>query len=140
MTAIVRPSLTPSFQYDALGRRKQTTINGTTTAFLYDDLTVVQELSGTTPTADLLTGLGIDEVFQRTDSSGTRLVLPDGLGSTLALVDSAGTLQTGKMTFTGATSTNAFQYTGREERRPSTVNVPDQPLTDSTSATSQTAP
>ena len=92
MTAIVRPSLTPSFQYDALGRRKQTTINGTTTAFLYDDLTVVQELSGTTPTADLLTGLGIDEVFQRTDSSGTRLVLPDGLGSTLALVDSAGTL------------------------------------------------
>ena len=97
--------------------------------------------------ANLLTGLGIDEVFQRTDQWGTRLVLPDGLGSTLALVDSAGTLQTqytyepfGKTTVSGATSINSFQYTGREERRPRTVNVPGQPLTGSMLTTSQTAP
>ena len=60
-------------------------------------------------------------MLQRTDSAGMRSVLTDSLGSTLALVDNAGTRQTqytyepfGKTTVTGASSTNAFQYTGRE--------------------------
>jgi RHS repeat-associated protein len=122
LTALSGPGLTASFQYDGLGRRKQKTINGTTTAFLYDGLNIVQELFGTPPTANLLTRLDIDEVLQRTEAAGTRLVLTDGLGSTLALVDSAGTLQTqyayepfGQTTVSGATSTNAVQYTGRED-------------------------
>ena len=46
------------------------TVNGTTTEFLYDGLNVVQELSGGTPTANLLTGLGIDDYFLRTDANG----------------------------------------------------------------------
>ena len=62
---------TASFSYDGFGRRTSTTINGTTTDFLYDGANLVQELSGGTPTANMLTGLGIDEVFSRTDSSGT---------------------------------------------------------------------
>jgi hypothetical protein len=85
----------------------------------------VQELSGGTPTANLLTGLGIDEVLQRTDSAGPWSFLMDGLGSTFALTDSAGLVQGeytyepfGKTTATGAASTNAFKYTGREDDGP----------------------
>ena len=52
----------------------------------------MQELSGGTPTANMLTGLGIDEVFSRTDSSGTSSFLTDALGSTLALADNSGTV------------------------------------------------
>jgi len=50
------PGVTASFHYDAVGRRRSKTVNGTTTNFLYDGLNVVQELNGTTPTANLLTG------------------------------------------------------------------------------------
>jgi RHS repeat-associated protein len=116
------PSVTASFQYDAVGRRKSKTVNGTTTTFLYDGLNVVQELNGTTPIANLITSLGIDETLLRTDAAGPRSFLTDGLGSTLALTDSAGLVQGeytyepfGKTTATGIASTNAFKYTGRED-------------------------
>jgi len=59
----------------ATGRRTGKTINGTTTNFLYDGVNAVQEFAGGTPSANLLTGLGIDEVFSRTDSLGTRSFL-----------------------------------------------------------------
>jgi RHS repeat-associated protein len=115
------PNVTANFQYDAFSRRLAKTINGSTTEFVYDGLNPVQELASGTPTANLLTGLGIDEYFSRTDIAGTRSFLPDALGSTLALTDSVGTIQTeytyepfGNMTVTGASSTNPFQYTGRE--------------------------
>jgi RHS repeat-associated protein len=69
----------------------------------------------------MLTGLGIDEYFQRADSSGASDLLTDALGSTLALADSSGSIQTsytyepfGNTTVSGATSGNAFQFTGRE--------------------------
>src|SRR5436309_3338491 len=52
-----------SFGYDAFGRRFSKTVTGTNTAFLYDGANVVQELSGTTPTANLITGFGADEAF-----------------------------------------------------------------------------
>ena len=38
----------------------------------------------------MLTGLGIDEYFQRADSSGTLSYLADMLGSTMALADASG--------------------------------------------------
>ena len=92
----------------------------TQTGFLYDGANAVQELSGTTPTANLLSG-GIDEVFQRTDSASARSFLTDALGSTPALTDSSGTLQTqytsepfGNTTTSGAATTNSFACTGRE--------------------------
>jgi YD repeat-containing protein len=76
-----------SFQYDPFGRRTSKTVSGVATGFLYDRVNPVQELSGTTPTANLLTGLRVDEVFTRTDAAGARNFLPDALGSTLALSD-----------------------------------------------------
>ena len=50
----------------------------------------VQELNGASPpvaTANMLTGLNIDEYFQRSDSSGTLSYLTDMLGSTVALAE-----------------------------------------------------
>lgn len=121
LVALSGPGLTASFQYDALGRRKQKTVNGTTTAFLYDGVDVVQELSGGTPTANLLTGLGVDELLMRTDASGARSALTDPLGGTVALADATGAVQTeytyepfGSTAVSGTSSPNAFQYTGRE--------------------------
>jgi len=112
---------TASFVYDALGRRESKSIGGTATNFLYDGLNMEQELSGTTPTVNYLTGPGIDEQFSRTTSSGTQGYLADNLGSTLALTSSAGAIQTsytyepyGNTTASGAGSTNTLQYTGRE--------------------------
>ena len=73
------------------------------------------------PRANLLTGLGVDETFSRTDASGPRHLLTDALGSTLALTDGAGAVQTsysyepyGKTTVSGTASSNSFEYTGRE--------------------------
>jgi len=83
---------TASFQYDGLGRRRGKTVGATSTNFLYDGLTAVQELAGTTPTANLLTGLGLDETFARTDGVGTSTLLVDALGSTLGLANSSGTV------------------------------------------------
>src|SRR5579859_4741478 len=108
-----------SFQYDPFGRRVSKTIGGTT-QYLYDGANPVQEISGSSASANLLAG-GVDEYFQRTDSAGASNFLTDALGSTLALADSTGTLQTqytfepfGNTSITGAATTNSFAYTGRE--------------------------
>ena len=105
-----------SLQYDALGRRMK---NAAGTSFRYNGDNAVQELSGTTVTANLLGG-GLDEVFTRADGSGTFTPLTDSLGSTIALVDSSGNIQTtysydpfGNTTASGAASSNPSQYTER---------------------------
>ncbi len=111
---------TASFIYDPLGRRISKNILGTATSFLYDGANAVQEVIGGSNTANSLMG-GIDEVFQRADSSGARSFLADALGSSIALADSTGTLQTqytfdpfGNTTQGGSSTTNSFAYTGRE--------------------------
>ena len=109
-----------SFQYDPFGRRFAKAPLVSTTNYLYDGANPVQELSGTTPTASILEGLNVDEYFQRTDSSGSANFLTDALGSTLALTDSNGniidqyTYEPFGNTNVGGTSTNPYQYTGRE--------------------------
>jgi RHS repeat-associated protein len=120
----INSGTTASFVYDAFGRRIGKTVNGTTTEFLYDGLNPVQELDGGNPpsvTANLLTGLNIDEYFTRTVGSTTSTLLADALGSTIGLVGSGGTIATsytyqpfGAVTTGGAGNTNPFQFTGRE--------------------------
>ena len=112
-------AVSATFQYDPFGRRVSKTIGGVT-QFLYDGVNPVQEISGTTASANLLTG-GVDEYFQRTDPAGARSFLTDAIGSTLALTDSTGTVQAsytfepfGNTAVSGATTTNSFAYTGRE--------------------------
>jgi YD repeat-containing protein len=96
-----------SFAYDAFGRRRSKTVGGTTTQFLYDGLNPVQELSGGSPTANLLTGLSIDEYFTRTDASGVRNFLTDALGSTVALADGSGRSRRSTATSRSATRRRA---------------------------------
>lgn len=125
LTGISGPSLTATFQYDGLGRRRSKTINGNSTSFLYDGLNPVQELSGGNPNANLLTGLGIDEYFQRTNSSGSSYFFNDVLRSTIALTDASGNIQTeytyepyGKAITTGNPSSSSYKYAGREDDDP----------------------
>jgi RHS repeat-associated protein len=106
-----------SLQYDGFGRRTKNLQN---TSFLFDGANAVQELSGSTATGNLING-GIDEIFIRTDSTGSFTPLKDALGSTIALVDATGNLATqyfydpfGNTTISGTNNVNEFQYTGRE--------------------------
>jgi RHS repeat-associated protein len=110
---------TASFQYDALRRRIGKTVGDVTAQFLYDDIDVARELGGNPAT--LLTGLYLDETLLRTDAAGPRVLLADGLGSTLALTDANGVIQTsytyepfGTTAVAGTPNLNPFQYTSRE--------------------------
>jgi RHS repeat-associated protein len=123
LVGISGPNVNASFVYDGLGRRENKTINSNLIEFLYDGVNPVQETSGATVLANILTSLSIDEFLARTEvsSGATSFFLPDGLGSSLALTDAAGMVQTeythepfGKTTATGTPNTNPFQYTARE--------------------------
>lgn len=115
-------AVTGSFGYDGVGRRRTKTIAGVKTDYLYDGLNFVQEKNGATVNANLLTGLGIDEVYRRTQGATSSDILPDALGSTVALADTARALTTqytyapyGETTQTGAANNNTQKFTGRED-------------------------
>jgi RHS repeat-associated protein len=117
------PGVSGSFVYDGVGRREKKTISGSLTEFLYDGVNPVQETSGANVLANIIPGLGIDEFFSRTDvpAGKTSHFLGEALGSAIALTDASGAVQTeytyepfGKTTLAGTSSTNPFQYTGRE--------------------------
>lgn len=94
LTAISGPNGTASFKYDHAGRRIEKTINGTTTAFLYDGPQAIAELQGSSIGTTYLTALQIDEVLARYSNQGNRTLLTDALGSVLALTDDTQTSQT----------------------------------------------
>jgi RHS repeat-associated protein len=113
--------LTASFIYDGLGRRKSKTIAGTTTGFWYDGNDVLAELSVSTPTATYIRSLSIDEPFIRKLSGVDEFYEADALGSVVTLTNGVGANQTtytyeafGETSRAGTPSTNAFQYTRRE--------------------------
>jgi RHS repeat-associated protein len=123
LVGISGPGVSATFVYDGLGRREKKTINGNLTEFLYDGLNPVQETSGATILANVLPGLAIDEFLTRTDvvAGTTGNFLTDILGSPVAVTDNAGVIQTeytyepfGKATFNGASNTNPYQFTARE--------------------------
>jgi RHS repeat-associated protein len=111
----------PSFSYDGVNRRQSFASSGTTTGYLYDGLNPVEEFQGASVQATLLTGLGIDERFSRTESGTTSTFLTDQLGSTVALAASNGAIATnygydaqGDITVTGIASDSPYEFTGRE--------------------------
>jgi RHS repeat-associated protein len=106
-----------TFQYDSYGRR---TLNAVGKTLLYDGSDVAQELTGNTVAANRVVG-GIDELFGRTDSTGTYTPITDTLGSVLALANSSGTIVTqysydpfGGTATADTPNSNSSQYTGRE--------------------------
>jgi RHS repeat-associated protein len=109
------------FYYDAIGRRRS--FNNTAQAsYLYDGGNIVQQFSAGASVATLLNGLSLDERFTSTGSTSTSTFLTDAQGSTVALTDPTGATVTtsyaydpyGNVTASGTASTNAFQFTGRE--------------------------
>src|SRR5207302_1892093 len=85
MTGISRPGLTPSFVYDATGRRRSKTLNGTTTAFLLDGEDLVSEITNGSA-INTLYGPFIDDPILRNGLYYT----PNNLGSATTLTDSTG--------------------------------------------------
>ena len=83
-----------SYTYDALDRRIATTVNGTTTWTVYDGQNTYADFSGAgTLKTRYLYGPAIDELFARTDSSGTTAwYLTDRLGSVRDLASTSGGL------------------------------------------------
>jgi RHS repeat-associated protein len=120
LVSITGPLAVATFGYDGVGRRRMKTVGGSTTSFLHDGVNPVQEQYGAS-VATLLTGLGIDEFYARTDSTGTQSYFADALGSTVALTDAAGAVEStytyepfGATTVVGSTN-NRYSYTGRED-------------------------
>ncbi len=120
LTQISGPHGTAAFKYDHAGRRIEKTINGVTTAYLYDGNQAVAELQGSSVGTTYLTGLQIDEVLAIYSNQGNRTALTDALGSVLALTDDTQAAKTsysyspfGETTQAGEGG-NALQYTGRE--------------------------
>lgn len=108
------------FAYDPFGRRINKTNGNVSAQYLYDGISAVQELSGGSPTASILAGPNVDEVFQRTDSFGSANLLPDAIGNTIAVTDAAGS-QIARYTYepfgntsVSGASSNPFQFAGRE--------------------------
>jgi RHS repeat-associated protein len=121
LASITGPGISANFQYDALGKRIGKTLNGLSTAYLYDGANIVQEQVSGSANVDLLTG-GVDQFFNRTDSVATTTPLSGAVGSTIALVDATGAVQTqytyepfGKAAASGTASSNTAKYTGRED-------------------------
>ena len=116
-----------SYSYDGLGRRQSSTLGANPKrSYLYDGFDVVQEQTAGAPSANVLTGAGTDERLTRTPVTGANAgvastFLTDALGSTVALVNSAGAVQTtygydpyGNTSTTGTASDSPYQYAGRE--------------------------
>ena len=119
--AAIGGTIASAFVYDAAGRRVEKATASGAVGFLHDGRSTVQELSGATPTANLLNGQAIDELLVRTDGGGSSTLLADGLGSTVALTDAAGAFTTrytyepfGTTTASGASAGNTALFTGRE--------------------------
>jgi RHS repeat-associated protein len=114
-------TISASFQYDAAGRRAVKEVNGATSRLVYDGLNAISDYSSTGLRAAILPGLRADETLGRFGSSGIQWLLPDTLGSTIALTTSTGGVPTqytydpfGTTSVTGTADLNPYQYAGRE--------------------------
>ncbi|MFO1387701.1 RHS repeat-associated core domain-containing protein [Cellvibrio sp.] len=112
-----------SFSYDALGRRKNRLVAGAGTTYLHDGQNPVTQNS-----TFLLEGLELDDIYAKIESGVITSYVTDGLGSTLALTDNAGSISTtytygayGNSGKSGSDDTS-FQYTGRENDGASNLN------------------
>ncbi|MBI3784617.1 MAG: hypothetical protein HY270_14580 [Deltaproteobacteria bacterium] len=106
-----------SFVYDALGRRLQKTINGTTTQFAYDGIDISETIRNGL-SVGILQGTATDEPLVR---GGSEYYVADALGSTLGLADRTGVVQEqytfgpfGETQVSPSVSDNALAFTGRE--------------------------
>lgn len=112
---------TASFSYDALGRRIRKAIGGEAAQFAYDGNDIIAEIKGGAVGTTYLRSLNIDEMFGFLRQDGSYFSIYDGLGSTLALTNQAGSSAIqysyepfGKTQSSNPTPVNPFEFTGRE--------------------------
>lgn len=116
-----KAGVTVTYSYDALDRRTQrTSSTGGTTKFVYDAADVLRDVDGSsTPIAEYLNALGIDNKLRQTFSGTSSYFLIDHLGTTRGLADATGTV-TSTLDYdsfgsvTSGSSTTRYTYTGRE--------------------------
>ena len=102
---------------DATGRRTAKTIDGTTTAFLYDGVDAVQTDVGGSVNVRLL-GAAIDEWFASIGPGGVSVPLVDALGSTVQMRDGISAI--GELSYepygrsASSGSVLAYPFSGRE--------------------------
>jgi hypothetical protein len=99
------------------------TVASVVSKFVYDGWNTAQEKDSKNKIAfNELDGLSLDQVFSRAPASGSgSYLLTDALGSAVGLADNSGVVGTsytyepyGNTTVSGASSTNPFGFTGRE--------------------------
>ena len=112
---------TASFAYDSLGRRSSKMVNGTSMQYAYDGHDITAEIGGGAIGASYLRSLNVDELFGFLRQDGAHFSIYDGIGSTLALTNQAGTPAVqytyepfGKTQSSNPAFANPFQFTGRE--------------------------
>lgn len=79
-----------SYGYDAVGRRGTRTADGITTTFLYDGVDVVLDRSSDQTAISYLNSAEVDHKLRQSTNTGPIYFLQDHLGSTAALIDTAG--------------------------------------------------
>ncbi len=119
LTEAGRPS---SFTYDPFGGRSGKTIGGTANRFLTDGSNPLVEQNGHGETTATVTTSGLDRFLTRTEAGKTQIYLTDALGTVVGLADADGSIATryaydpnGRATASGATSSNPYTFTGRED-------------------------
>lgn len=112
---------TVNFKYDAFGRRSQKSGPLGTTNYLYDGLSLLEEVDSSGNVVATYTQGGIDEPLSELRSGTASYYQEDALGSTTTLTSAAGALANtytydsfGKLAGSTGSLTNPFQYTGRE--------------------------
>jgi RHS repeat-associated protein len=109
---------TASYTYDGLARRESTTLAGTTTRYLYDGQRIAQEQSGSgADLRDYLANPFNGQLYGVTAGATTQSFLTDALGSTVALADASGNIQTAytydPFGVSSTASGTSYQFTGR---------------------------
>ncbi|MDX3661349.1 polymorphic toxin-type HINT domain-containing protein [Streptomyces sp. ID05-26A] len=120
LATVAKPGVSAAFDYAADGRRLGRTVNQATTNYLYDGQNPLQEKVAGAVTANM-TASGVDGYHLREAGGATRRYLTDAVGSTIALLDSAGAGASytyepfGRTYSSGADAGNPYRFTGRED-------------------------
>ncbi|WP_329088017.1 RHS repeat-associated core domain-containing protein [Streptosporangium sp. NBC_01469] len=114
-------SVTTTLGYDPAGRRVGSTTGSDTTRFRFDGDALIGQSGPGGAEVSFLNGFGQDEALARISGDGqVQGLLPDALGSTLALTDGSGQITTtygydlfGATTSSTANDPNTVRWTGR---------------------------
>ncbi|MGC5040049.1 RHS repeat-associated core domain-containing protein [Streptomyces sp. DT190] len=122
LTGLAKAGTASSFGYDPLGGRISKTTGTATSRYLTDGTNPLVEQNSSGGTTATVATSGLDEFLTRAESGKTQVYLTDALGTVVGLANTDGTIATtyaydpnGTPAATGATSSNPYTFTGRED-------------------------